>query len=138
MSRSELSALESIRAWGYTFLWCFLFIIPGVIKYCYYLLAPLVVAFSKKYHCGAIDALDASTYIFKKIWPKYTSYLFVFGVFIPMILSTVFDEYLLFSSHYIWATFFIGINVVLIIFFHYLILEDFLNNLKEYENGINV
>ena len=64
----ELAFVETLRAWGKTFLWCFLFIIPGLIKYTYYLMAPFVVLFSRKYAAGEEDALKYSEQLSKKFW----------------------------------------------------------------------
>jgi hypothetical protein len=64
----ELSLIETLRAWGKTFLWSFVFLLPGVFKYINYILTPFVVMFSKKYKRGEVDALEYSTLISKKFF----------------------------------------------------------------------
>lgn len=137
-SRFELGLLEVIRSWGKTFLWCFVFIVPGLIKYCYYSLAPVVVCFSKKYHLGEVDALEMSEKIFKKHWLKFSIYVLIFTVVIPFCLSSLFDEYTIFKDHYVTATAIVGLNVLFVLIFYSLVIGECLDYLKEEEHGINV
>lgn len=129
----ELSLVETLRAWGKSFLWSFLFIIPGLIKFTYYFLTPYVVFFSNRYSCGEVDALEYSTLITKKIWWRLNGWLFVFYAFIPLTTSLFFDEYKSFALHPVTASLFSIAETGFIILFHYFILRLFLGSLKTFE-----
>lgn len=128
----ELSFLESLRAFGVSFLWGLLLIIPGIIKYSYYLLVPFVVIFSKKYHAGEVNALKLSETLSKKFWFKLNLY-FALLFILNLILTSLFDQYLVFSQHPISASALTGVETVLVLFFHVLILKYFLHYLNEQE-----
>ncbi|WP_277579748.1 DUF975 family protein [Bdellovibrio svalbardensis] len=91
--------IESLRAWGKTLLWSLLFIIPGIWKYLELSLVPFVVTSSESYEAGKIDALQASSYVFRKHWFKILGILFCFHLFLPLILTSFFDSYRL-----LWKT----------------------------------
>lgn len=129
----ELGLIETLRAWGKTFLWCFLFIIPGLIQYTYYLMAPFVVLFSKKYEAGEVDALDYSKRISKKFWHRLNLWLLVFYMVLPLTISSLLDEYLLFRTHPISATFSVLLETFLYFAFHFVVLKLFLRYLNEFE-----
>jgi hypothetical protein len=57
---TELGLIESLRAFFKSVLWGFLFIIPGIIKMIRYQFVVYIVASSKKYEAGEVDALEAS------------------------------------------------------------------------------
>lgn len=134
----ELGLIETLRAWGKTFLWCFVFIIPGLIKFTYYLMAPFVVFFSKKYADGEVDALEYSTQISKKFWWRLNFWLTLFYALIPLALSSFLDEYRLFNVHPVSAIFCVVLETALVLAFHYFILKLFLKYLKEFETGESV
>ncbi len=130
----ELSLIETLRSWGKSFLWFFLFIIPGLIKYSYYMLAPFVVLFSKLYSIGEIDALVLSEKIFKKYWFYFSVQMTLFYFILPAVLSTVLDQYRAFNMHPIAASVSLIFETLMILFFHYLILQkifNYLNNEKD-------
>ena len=129
----ELSLLESLRAFGSACLWGLLFIIPGIVKYSYYLLTPFVVFFSQKYQNGEVDALEMSKVISKKFWWKLNTLIIVFAFLIPIILSTSFDEYTSFKNHFLSATILVAASAFVTIIFHYLILKNFFVHLAEEE-----
>jgi len=133
-STFELSFLESIRAIGVSFLWGFLLIIPGLIKYSFYLLTPFVVFFSKKYQNGEVDALELSEMISKRFWGKLNTYIIIFVLIIPAMMTLFFDEYLNFNNHFFSATALTGVSSLVIIAFHYVILKNFLRYLTDYES----
>lgn len=85
--------IETLRSWGKSLLWSLLFVLPGLWKFLMYSMVPYVVTGSKVYQDGNIDALKASTDIVKKHWFKVLVVFFVFHVFIPVLLSTLFDSY---------------------------------------------
>lgn len=89
----EQLVIESLRAWGSTFLWTLLLIIPGIMKWLAYFFVPFVVLFSKKYSLGEVDALKHSQKIFFNSWGKLLIVLFIFSVFFPLVSFTVFDGY---------------------------------------------
>lgn len=91
--------IETLRAWGKTLLWTLLFILPGIWKYIEYSLVPLVVTSSKVYDEGNEDALRKSAQVVRHRWLPILGILFVFHLFVPIILSVLFDAYRL-----IWKT----------------------------------
>ncbi len=125
----ELSLIETLRSWGKSFLWFFLFIIPGFIKYSYYMLSPFVVLFSKKYSVGEIDALELSEKIFKKYWFYFSVQLTLFYFVLPAVLSTTLDQYRAFDLHPLTATLSLVFETLMILFFHFLILNKIFNYL---------
>lgn len=89
----EFLLIENLRAWGSTFLWSLLLILPGLYKWLSYSLVPYVVLFSKKYSEGQVDALEFSTVVFKKCWLKVLFLVLFFGLILPLVLTTGFDGY---------------------------------------------
>jgi len=89
----EQLVIESLRAWGSTFLWTLLLIVPGVVKWIAYFFVPFVVLFSKKYSLGEVDALQHSQKIFFNTWGKLLIVLFFFSVLFPLVSFSVFDGY---------------------------------------------
>lgn len=140
----ELSFLETIRTWGKTFLWTFLFIIPGIIKFFLYMPVPFVVFFSKRYQAGEVDALNLSQKIAKKHWFWLLIYMTVFTFVIPMTLSLSIDQYRVFREHVVYACLLTAIDAVVVIIFHYYILKLILKFIKDDDikgataHGLNV
>jgi hypothetical protein len=134
----ELALIETLRSWGKTFLWCFVFIIPGLIKYTFYILSPFVVFFSKKYAAGQVDALEYSEVLTKKFWWRLNLWLTIFYFIIPIALSSLFDEYKILSTHPVSATLCVLFETLMIFCFHFLILKLFIKYLDEVENGAHV
>lgn len=91
--------IETLRSWGKTLLWSLLFIIPGIWKYLEYTMVPFVVTGSERYDHGKIDALKSSSYVFRRHWLKIIGILFLFHLFIPLIVTNLFDAYRI-----IWKT----------------------------------
>lgn len=131
----ELALIETLRAWGKTFLWCFVFLIPGLIKYVFYLMSPFVVFFSKHYEQGEVDALELSEKIAKKFFWRLNIWVTLFYFMIPITLSSALDEFRLFQFHPISATVSVFFESVLFVVFHFLVLRLFLRYLNEVENG---
>lgn len=122
----ELSILETMRAYGSAILWGFLFIIPGLIKMSYYYLTTFVVLFSPDYAEGKVDALEKSTEISKHHWVALNLLITLFYLVIPVITSTIFDEYTVFDKHPISAAAYCGLEAVFTLLFHYIVLNMFL------------
>lgn len=91
--------IETLRSWGKTLLWTMLFILPGIWKYIEFSLVPMVVTSSKSYDEGNEDALKKSAQVVRHHWPAILGILVVFHLFIPIVLSVLFDSYRL-----IWKT----------------------------------
>ncbi|KHD87065.1 MAG: hypothetical protein OM95_16535 [Bdellovibrio sp. ArHS] len=91
--------IETLRSWGKTLLWSLLLILPGLWKYIEYSLVPLVVTSSERYDQGKEDALQRSAQIVRRNWPKVLGVFVLFHLFIPVVLSALFDAYRL-----IWKT----------------------------------
>lgn len=85
--------IETFRAWGKSLLWSLLFILPGLWKYLEFIFVPFVVTTSEKYEHGELDALKASSFVFRRNWPKILGILGLFYLFIPLVLTTFFDSY---------------------------------------------
>ena len=129
----ELGLVETLRAWGKSFLWSFLFIIPGLLKFTYYFLTPYIVFFSEKYAQGEVDALEYSKAVTKKFWWRFNGWLLVFYGIIPLATSLFFDEYKSFSIHPVTACLLSIAESGFVILFHYFISKLFLNSLKTFE-----
>lgn len=136
----ELGLIETLRAWGKTFLWSFVFLIPGVVKYINYILTPFVVAFSKRYKNGEVDALEYSTQISKNFWWSMKMWIGLFYFIIPVLTYALFDEYKVFEIHPYSATSVVFLETIFEILFHYIILRLFIKflNASEVENGAHV
>lgn len=134
----ELSIIENLRAWGKIFLWSFVFIIPGVVKYINYILTPFVVLFSKRYKNGEVDALEYSAYISKNFWWSIKMWLGLFLVVIPIAFYLLFDQYRIFSDHPVSATLLVLLSTVVQLLFHFVILRLFIKYLNEVENVAHV
>jgi hypothetical protein len=136
----ELGLIETLRAWGKTFLWSFVFFLPGVIKYINYILTPFVVMFSRKYKRGEVDALEYSTLISKKFFWSIKMWLGLFYVIVPVLFYALFDEYRVFGTHPVSATLVVCLETLLEIVFHFIILNLFIKflNANEVENGSHV
>lgn len=139
----ELSFLETIRSWGKTFLWTFLFIIPGIIKFFLYMPVPFVVLFSKRYQDGEVDALKLAQKIAKKHWFWLLVYMTMFTFILPMALSLGMDQYRVFREYFVYASLLTAVDAVIVIVFHYYILKLILkfikdDDLKGRPDGLNV
>jgi hypothetical protein len=122
----ELSILETMRAYGVSILWGFLFIIPGLIKMSYYYLTTFVVLFLPEYAEGKVDALKKSEEISKHHWVTLNLLVTLFYFIIPIITSTIFDEYTVFDKHPLSAAAYCGLEAVFTLLFHYIVLKLFL------------
>jgi hypothetical protein len=96
---TEQLFIETLRSWGKSLLWALCFIFPGIWKYFEYSLVPFVVTCSQDYQEGKIDALEGSGIIFRRHWIKILGLMGVFHLFIPLVITTLFDPYRL-----IWKT----------------------------------
>lgn len=134
----ELSFIETLRAWGKTLLWSFVFLIPGVIKYINYILTPFVVLFSKRYKNGEVDALEYSTKISKNFWWSIKIWLGVFYVLLPIVFYVLFESYRSFAQNPVGATLVVLLESVVELVFHFIILRLFIHYLNEVENGAHV
>lgn len=123
----ELSILETLRAWGYSFLWGLLLIIPGLIKMSFYYLTIFVVLFNRDYAEGKVDALTKSAEISKAHWTKLNLLVTLFYMVIPMIGSIILDEYTLFEKFPLYALAYTAIESVFLLAFHYFVLNLFKN-----------
>ena len=135
-NKLELCFIETLRAWGKSFLWAFLFIIPGLIKFADYVLTPFVVLFSRKYHNGEVDALKYSTLIAKKFWWQIQLWLTIFYFLLPITLYFMFDEYQIFAMHPVSATLLIFVKTFIELLFNFTILKLFIKNLNTIEVAV--
>lgn len=126
----ELSILETMRAWGMSFLWGLLFIIPGLIKMSYYYLTIFIVLFNPDYAAGKVDALQESANVSKHGWIKLNLLVALFYGVIPVIASMVFDEYTVFEKYPLTAIAYTALEAVLILLFNYYVLNMFLKYIE--------
>lgn len=140
----ELSFVETLRSWGKTFLWTFLFIIPGIVKFFLYMPVPFVVFFSKRYQEGEVDALKLAQKISKKYWFWLLIYMVMFTFILPMALSLGMDQYRVFREYFVYASILTAVDAVIVIIFHYYILKLILKFIKDDDkskgptHGLNV
>lgn len=134
----ELSFLETIRSWGKTFLWTFVFIIPGLIKFFLYLPTPFVVFFSERYKAGEVDALKLAQKITQKHWFWFLVYMTMFTFVLPMTLSLTMDEYRVFRDYFVYATLLTALDAFILIIFHYYILKLILKFIKDDDESFGV
>lgn len=132
-SKFELGLLETLRAWGKTFLWTFAFVLPGLVAYTYYFLTPFVVIFSKDYADGKVDALKHSAKLTKLFFWRLNLWLTVFYMAVPFSLSTLLDEKRVFRLSPLTATLSVLLETLLVFMFHYLILKPFIHYINEVE-----
>jgi hypothetical protein len=92
MKNFELALIEVLRAWGKSFLWSFLLIIPGLIRFAQYFFVPFVVCFDPAYQRGEVDALTRSQEISRGRTLWLIALLFLFDAALPLILS-LFEEW---------------------------------------------
>lgn len=85
--------IETLRTWGKVLLWSLCFILPGIWKFIQYSLVPFVVTSSRSYDEGKIDALAASSNIVRMHWGKVLGVLILFHIFIPLVLTGLFNTY---------------------------------------------
>ena len=63
-------AAESLRGLGRVLLWSLVLLVPGIIQYVRLSFVPYLVAYSKEYNAGSVDALETSKVLTKPIlWP---------------------------------------------------------------------
>ena len=84
--------IEAMRAWGKSFMWSFLLIIPGIIKFAQYFFVPFVVCFDPNYQRGQVDALEQSQKISKGRLPVLIGLLILFDAILPLGMS-FFEEW---------------------------------------------
>lgn len=126
----ELLTIETLRSWGKSFLWSFVFILPGIWKFFTYTLTPYVVLFSKKYAAGEVDALAYSEYICKKNWKAVNKWLTVFYLVVPIASYFLFEPFRVIAITPARATLLIFAKTIVELAFHYQMLKiliEFIN-----------
>lgn len=129
----NLLYIETLRAWGKTLLWSLLFIIPGLWKFIEYSFVPFVVTSSKKYDEGKIDALKKSATIVRHNWIKVLAIFIFFHIFIPLILSTLFDAYRLIWKTPVQSLMLTVLDTYLFLISTHILFNIFRNEVKEHE-----
>ena len=94
---------ESLKSWGRSMLWSFLFVIPGILKFIRYSFVPLIVCFDNSYAEGKVDALERSSKISKGMMPQLVGLFVLFLILLPM-LMTLFGELRLLDNHFLAGT----------------------------------
>lgn len=114
---------EHMRGFGKVFLWGILLIIPGFWKFLQILFLPFVVGLDSRYQRGELDALEASRAVFKQHWAKVLGLFVLFGLLIPMFLTT-FDEYRSAMEHPISWAFLVVVDLTIFLLFQCLLLKQ--------------
>ena len=128
--------IESLRAWGKTLLWSLLLVLPGVWKNLELSLVPFVVTSSEKYDEGKLDALKASTIVFRRHWFKILAVLFIFHLFVPLILTSLFDSYRLIWKTPIASLLLSLLDTYLILVSTQLLFNIFQNEVRKHESHV--
>ncbi|MCK6599574.1 MAG: hypothetical protein L6Q37_14510 [Bdellovibrionaceae bacterium] len=89
----ESLLIETLRSWGKTMWWGFLFILPGFYKFLSYSFVPFVVLLDNDYSLGKKEALAESSRIFKERWAISLLALIIFQLILPLMLSSLLDSY---------------------------------------------
>lgn len=85
--------IETLRAWGKV-IWGFIFfLVPGVWLHVKYTFVPFVVLESSEYNLGHQDALSESSKLTGKRMGQILILLFTFNIFIPLLMTQLFDDY---------------------------------------------
>ncbi|WP_413561437.1 hypothetical protein [Bdellovibrio sp. HCB209] len=128
--------IETLRTWGKTLLWSLLFILPGIWKYLEYSMVPFVVTGSVPYDDGKLDALQASAKIFRRHWFKILGILILFHLFIPLVLTSIFDSYRLLWETPVTSLLLNLLDTYLIIISTQLLFNVFQNEVRRHDTHV--
>lgn len=95
----EQLCIETLRCWGSIITWGLFLFVPALVRYFQLQAVPLIVLLDPAYAEGKIDALEASRKFVHSNAFKILVLLFVFHLFLPMLLTVLFDQYTV-----IWQT----------------------------------
>lgn len=108
--------IETTRSWGQILGSLLLLIVPGLIRYLQLIFVPYVVLFSKEYSQGRRDALRRSSEIFHKNLFRTLAVLVVLQLFLPALISAVFQEHKSYLDHPFSALAIAGIDTLVVLF----------------------
>ena len=89
----EQLCIETLRCWGSIITWGLFLFVPALVRYFQLQAVPLVVLLDPEYAAGKIDALKASRKFVHSHAFKILGLLFVFHLFLPLLLTVLFDQY---------------------------------------------
>lgn len=84
--------IEELRGTGRIFSGFLFFIIPGILRYFYYLFISPIVLFDKNYDAGRIDVFKESKFYFKKNKLKVIFLVSIFQFILPFFLMLIFED----------------------------------------------
>lgn len=113
---------EEMRVLGKSLLWGLLFIIPGIVRFFQCSFVSYVVLLDNSYQRGEVDALQRSWVFVKKVWPRLLGLLFVFGLVLPLIMTS-FDEWRSFFQNAGSATVLMFVELTFLLIFQWLVLK---------------
>lgn len=113
---------ESLRVFGKSLSWGFLFVLPGFIAYFLMSLSPLIVLFDEQYHHGKIDALRHSKTLVLRVWRPLLFFTMIFTLVIPLSITSL-DPWSSFSDHPLAATLIFALEFLTFLIFQRLILK---------------
>ena len=128
--------IETLRSWGKVLLWSLLFILPGIWKYIELIFVPFVVTSSQSYDEGRIDALEASSFIFRHHWLKILGILLLFHLFIPLVLTGFFDAYRLLWKTPIASLVLSLLDTYILLFSTQLLFNVFQNEVRKHDSHV--
>ena len=102
---------ESMRASGIAVAWGLLLILPGLVRFIQFSFVPFIVMRDPAYAAGKIDVLKVSTKLVNRRFLPVLFLVILFTAVIPF-LSTLLDEWTVFSDHPITAIALSGIDVL--------------------------
>lgn len=93
LSKTQDYTREWLRGMGEASLWMFVLVIPGLLRWVEYSLLPFICFFNSDYQKGEVDALKYCRKILRghrlKLWLLWLG----FGVIIPLLLTSIFNDY---------------------------------------------
>lgn len=113
---------EEMRVLGKSLLWGLLFVLPGLIRFFQCAFVSYVVLLDDRYQRGEVDALQRSWVFVKKVWLKLAFLLFVFGIVIPLAMTS-FDEWRSFFQHSATASLFMIVELTILLIFQWQVLK---------------
>lgn len=134
--KSSPLIIETLRSWGSILSYGILLIIPGFIRYLQLTFVPFIAALSPSYEKGEKDALQYSRQIFKKNIFLSLLVLIMFELILPLIISSMTDEYRNFSD---FPMAYLGLNLVdtfLFLLTAFFLYKIFINSSQKMESTL--
>lgn len=109
-------------------MWGFFLLIPAFWRYLQMSFVPFVVLTDKAYNSGQVDALQRSAQVLNKNIFKTLAILFVFHLFLPVLMTVLFDKYSSFKESPLTATLLSAVEVYFVMISIQLLFNIFKNS----------